>query len=122
MLLFTIAVSTFWGLLFSLAPVAEVCRASRRAAAALASASTRSGATPLRYRLRGTLIVAQIAMSMVLLVSASLLVRAFDQIVHVDPGFRGERHLTFRLAIPGWLRRGRPSTTSPRSCSGGCWR
>jgi predicted permease len=102
-LLFTIGVSTFWGLLFSLAPVAEVFRASQRAAAALASASTRTGATPLRYRLRGTLIVAQIAMSMVLLVSASLLVRAFDKIVHVDPGFRGERHLTFRLATPGRL-------------------
>jgi len=102
-LLFTIGVSACWGVLFSLAPATEVFRAASRVAPALASSSTRTAATPLRYRLRGTLIVAQIAMSMVLMVGAALLVRAFDRIIHVDPGFRGERHVTFRIAIPGRL-------------------
>jgi putative ABC transport system permease protein len=107
-LLFTIAVSSFWGVLFSLAPVAEIFRAaglggSGRAAAALATASARTGGTVIRYRLRRDLIVAQVAMSMVLLVSAALLVRAFDRVLRVDPGFRADRHLTFRVAIPGRL-------------------
>jgi putative ABC transport system permease protein len=102
-LLFTIGVSAAWGLLFSLAPATEVFRAARRVAPALASSSNRNGATPLRYRLRRLLVVVQIAMSMVLMVGAALLVRGFDRIMHVDPGFRGDGHLTFRIAIPARL-------------------
>jgi predicted permease len=116
---FTIGVSVLWGLLFSLAPLTELFRlqshdpsgwtsrfrrvgaASRGLLSVLASGSGRSTATPLRYRVRVGLILAQIALSTVLLVTAGLLVRAFVEVLRVDPGFRVEsRHLTFRIAIP----------------------
>ena len=42
----------------------------------------------------------QIAMSVVLLIGAGLLVRAFIELQRVDPGFRAESHLTFRVAFP----------------------
>ena len=114
-LAFTAAVSLTWGLLLSLGPVIELIKVEPPGwlgafwrdlgprpgvFALLASGIGRSAAAPLRYRLRTTLIVAQIAMSMVLLVGAGLLVRTFVEILRVDPGFRADRHLTFRIAIP----------------------
>jgi putative ABC transport system permease protein len=123
---FTIGVSVVWGLLFSLAPLTELFKVyarppsrlprpgeagavwgihrfgetGRSVLSLLSGGSGRSTATPIRYRLRIVLIVAQIALSTVLLVSAGLLVRAFVEVLRVDPGFRAERHLTFRIAIP----------------------
>jgi predicted permease len=46
------------------------------------------------------LVIGQIALSVVLLASAALLVRAFLEVVRVDPGFRSERQLTFRSLVP----------------------
>ena len=60
----------------------------------------RSTLTPVRYRTRATLVVVQIALSVVLLVGAGLLVRAFVEVQRVDTGFRADRHLTFRVALP----------------------
>ena len=56
--------------------------------------------TPVRYRTRATLVVVQIALSVVLLIGAGLLVRAFVEVQRVDIGFRTDRHLTFRVALP----------------------
>ena len=39
-------------------------------------------------------------MSIVLLVGAALLLRSFDRLTHVDPGFRPEQVLAFRVALP----------------------
>ncbi len=73
-----------------------------QAAGALRSAS-RSG-TPGRGggKVRGTLVVAEVAMAVVLLVGAGLLLRSFDQILRVDPGFRPDNVLTayVRLSMP----------------------
>ena len=60
----------------------------------------RSTLTPVRYRTRATLVVVQIALSVVLLIGAGLLVRAFVEVQRVDIGFRSDRHLTFRVALP----------------------
>jgi hypothetical protein len=40
-------------------------------------------------------------LSVVLLVSAALMVRTFLQIQRVNPGFRSDRMLSFRIALPG---------------------
>jgi putative ABC transport system permease protein len=53
------------------------------------------------------LVVSQIALSVVLLVSAALMVRTFLRIQRVDPGFRSARTLTFRVALPGSRYRSR---------------
>jgi predicted permease len=97
---YTLVISLLWGVLFSLAPMAEVLKNSRRPQTVLASTSGRSAATPVRYRTRATLVVVQIALSVVLLVDAGLLVRAFVEVQQIDTGFQADRRFTFRVALP----------------------
>jgi predicted permease len=101
---FTLGVSVAWGLLLSLAPLVEVFRAGgtggRFASSFFSTLSTRTMAAPVRYRTRSALVVIQVALSVLLLVSAALMVRAFVEVLRVDPGFGGDRVLTFRLSIP----------------------
>ena len=49
---------------------------------------------------RSGLLVAEVAMSIVLLVGAALLLRSFARLTNVDPGFRPEHVLAFRVALP----------------------
>ena len=51
-------------------------------------------------RLRSGLVVGQMALAMMLLAGAGLLLRSFAQLRQVDPGFRTEDALTFRLSLP----------------------
>ena len=102
---FTLAISAIWGALLSLAPALELFRggdASRRrlTVGALSVFGARSSAAPVRYRVRATLVAMQIALSVVLLIGAGLLVRTFIEVQRVDPGFRAESRLTFRVAFP----------------------
>ena len=94
---FTLGISVVWGLLLSLAPMTEVVKSE---AGDSLQPSWRMMATPVRYRTRAGLVIVQVALSVVLLVGAGLLVRAFVEVLRVDPGFRVDRQLTFRLAIP----------------------
>ncbi len=86
-----------WTLVLSAAPVAEARRVGL--ARALQHDARRAGGG--RHRLRGALTVAQIALSVVLVVGALLLVRTVQQIQQVDPGFRADGVLSFRVALPG---------------------
>ena len=97
---YTAAITLIWGVLFSLAPLAEVFRTSRRSQNLLADGTGRLSSSAIRYRTRGALLVVQIALSVVLLAGAGLLVRAFVAVQRIDTGFRADRHLTFRLALP----------------------
>jgi putative ABC transport system permease protein len=54
-----------------------------------------------RGSLRRGLAIGQIAISLALLVGTGLLLRTFESLADVDPGFRPERLLTFELAMPG---------------------
>jgi putative ABC transport system permease protein len=53
-----------------------------------------------KLRLRSALVIAEVMASMVLLVSAGLLIRALLRIESTDPGFRPERVMTMRTALP----------------------
>ena len=108
-LAFTVGTSVVWGILFSLAPLTELVKAEAGSRSTLISGGTGNSPRTLSlnryagragYRTRAALVVVQIALSLVLLVSAGLLVRAFVEIMRVDPGFQSDRHLTFRLFIP----------------------
>jgi putative ABC transport system permease protein len=91
------AVAGVWGLLFALAPLAELRRLDISAGLGLqARVSGR-----LRYRTRAALVVTQIALGTVLVVGAGLLLRSIDAVYRVDPGFNLETNaLTFRVAWP----------------------
>lgn len=85
------------GLLFSLAPLGETLRT--RFVSVLQPGGR--GGSGMHYRLRAGLVVIQLALSIVLLVGAGLLVRTVVALGRVDPGFRWEGRLTFRLGLPG---------------------
>ena len=62
---------------------------------------SRSGVGGRKERLRGALVVAEIAASVVLLVTSALLIRAMLRIQGTDPGFRADRVLTLHTPVTG---------------------
>lgn len=62
---------------------------------------SRSGVGGRKERLRGVLVVAEIAASVVLLVTSGLLIRAMSRVEGTDPGFRSDRVLTLRTPVTG---------------------
>ncbi|MBA2302758.1 MAG: hypothetical protein H0W08_09000 [Acidobacteria bacterium] len=97
MLAFAFAVSIATGILFGLAPAWQ---ASRATLGALLKEGGRSSASTGGRWLRSTLLVVEVALSIVLLVGATLLLRSFAKITSIDPGFRPEQVLAFRVALP----------------------
>src|SRR3954468_869273 len=95
-LAFTAGTAALWGVLFSLAPLAEVFRTSLTGG--LQQDGRRSGGG-MHDRTRSALVVLQIALSVVLLVGAALMTRSFIELQRVDPGFRPDRILTFRISL-----------------------
>ena len=98
-LLFTFAISLVAGLLFGLIPVLKF--ATPQLASALKEGGRLSSAGRARHRARNTLVVAEIALAVVLLVASGLMVRTFQAMRHVQPGFVSpEQVLTLRVSIP----------------------
>jgi putative ABC transport system permease protein len=58
------------------------------------------GVTGTRGRLRSALVVAQLAISLVLLTSAGLLLRSFQRLTSIDPGYRTEQMLVMEASYP----------------------
>src|SRR5262245_40451820 len=87
------------GLLAATAPAIWSARA--RLASLLASSAVRGGGGHARMR-RG-LVVAQVALSLVLLTSAGLVARSFARVLRADPGFAAEGLLTLRVPMPAQL-------------------
>lgn len=61
----------------------------------------RHGSGPKSRRMLGALVVAEVALSLVLLTGAGLLIRSFVRLQNIDPGFRSEGVLTARVQTPG---------------------
>jgi predicted permease len=96
-LAFTVLVTVLTGMLFSLAPA---WHAARSGLSALLKEGARSSGGTRGLRIRNTLLVLEVALSIVLLVGATLLLRSFVRLTRVDPGFRPEQVLTFSVALP----------------------
>ena len=96
-LAFAAALSLATGLLFGVFPSLQM---TRRATAQALREGSRGLLGGRGHRLRGSLVVGQIALAMMLLAGAGLLVRSFARLRAVDPGFRRESALTFRISLP----------------------
>ncbi|MGE0704423.1 MAG: ABC transporter permease [Vicinamibacterales bacterium] len=93
-LLFALAISVLTGLIFGTFPAL----ASRLDLASAMKASGKgSGGGAVRHRLQSGLIIAQVAVSVVLLVGAGLLLLSFLRLQRVDAGYRGDRVLTAEI-------------------------
>jgi putative ABC transport system permease protein len=94
---FALAASILTGLLFGLAPALSLSKSGASGALREGARGSSSGAGA---RLRGGLVVVELAMGMAVLVAAGLLLRSFVQIQSVDPGFRVENTLSARILLP----------------------
>jgi putative ABC transport system permease protein len=96
-LLFSVAVSILTGILFGLAPALQCSRPdlveSLKDAAKGAGTSSRAGKT------RNVLAIAEVALSVILLVGASLAIRGFVNLQHTDVGFQSDRVLMVGLQV-----------------------
>jgi putative ABC transport system permease protein len=95
-LLFSLGISLVVGLALGLIPSFSP---RRSLTAALQAGQERTTSGPGRLRARNVLIVAQVAISFVLLAGAGLMLRTLWKLSRVDPGFRTERVLTARLDL-----------------------
>src|ERR1700756_5005107 len=101
---FTVLLALFSGLLLGLIPALKY--AGPRASLDLRSAGRTSSVSRERHRARNILVIGQVAMALVLLVSAGLMIRTFQALRTVDPGFTDARHLQLlRIGIPASLIR-----------------
>jgi predicted permease len=102
-LLFTLLLSVFSGILFGLAPALRVSRIDLNTTlkdAGRGSAGT-SSVWGRGNNVRRLLVVSELALSVVLLIAAGLLLRSFAQLQSVAPGFNPKNVLTFELALNG---------------------
>jgi predicted permease len=99
---FAFALSVLSSLLFGLVPALKY--AGPRSGPTLRGAGRTISVSRQRHRARNLLVVGQVAMALVLLVSAGLMIRTFNALRSVDPGFADAPHLQLlRISIPGLL-------------------
>ena len=95
-LLFTVVVSLFAGIVFGLAPALKTSRVNLQE---ILKESGR-GLSDARHRLQGVFVAVEVAMALMLLVGAGLMVRSLAAIWRVDPGFNPSHAITFVLSLP----------------------
>ncbi len=98
-LLFTIGVALLTGVLFGLLPALQASRVTAVNERLKEGGRGSSGSSHGR-RVRSVLIVVETALSLVLLTGAGLMLRSFDRLLKVDPGFQAERVLAVRVPMP----------------------
>ncbi len=102
-LAFTFAVSILTGVLFGLAPAWRASRVDLNTALKAGGRASRGagGFQLARQRLRSLLAVAELALSLMLLIGAGLLLRSFLRLGAVPPGFNPDGVISLHLALSG---------------------
>ena len=95
-LAFTAAIALATGFAFGLTPALAASRPDLHDALKDGTRGTSAG----RGRLRRALVVAEVALSLVLLVGSGLMMRSFMRLRGVDPGFRSDHALTLSISLP----------------------
>jgi predicted permease len=98
-LAFTFGVSLLTGILFGLAPVVRAVSVDLNTSlkAGGRGGQSEGGLYLRRHRVRGLLVVSELALSLMLLIAAGLLVRSFVRLQSVPPGFTTDRLLTMQV-------------------------
>jgi len=97
-LTFTCVLAILTSVIFGFLPALQATRSVTQEVLKESGHSTTASAS--RGRLRGFLIVAEVALSLLLLVGAGLLIKSFQHLLGVDPGFHSEKVLTARVSLP----------------------
>ena len=97
-LLSSIGVSLVCGVIFGLAPALIASRTNLVTSLKESERTESGGGT--RHWLRKVFVVAEVAMALVLLISAGLLVRSFNKLLRVESGFDPHNLLTVRVSLP----------------------
>ena len=97
---FTFGISLATGILFGLAPVWRAIKVDLNTSLKAGGRGGQSagGLHPKRHRLRGLLVVSELALSLMLVIGAGLLVRSFVRLQRVPPGFTAGHVLTMQVA------------------------
>ncbi len=95
-LLFTIVISLVTGLAIGILPAMQASAVNMLETLKEAS----RGSTGTGQRLRATLLIAEVSLSVVLLVGAGLLLVSFARLQHVEPGFKPDGIFTAQLVLP----------------------
>ena len=96
--IFTIGISVLTGVLFGLFPALQASKADLNESLKEAGRGGVEG--PRRLRLRNGLVISEFALALVLLIGAGLLVKSFQRLQVVNPGFEPAKLMTMRLALP----------------------
>jgi predicted permease len=97
-LAFTLGLAIITGIVFGIVPAISVIRGNT--STLLKDDATRGSAGRTTGVLRASLVVAEVAITLVLLVGAGLLIKSFANIQRVDPGFQRENVLTAQIVLP----------------------
>ncbi len=97
-LLFAVGVSILTGILTGIFPAWQLARTDLNST--LRDEGRGISGSRTRGRLRSLLVTGQVALSVLLLISAGLLVRSFGRLLRVDPGFDARNVLTMEVSLP----------------------
>ncbi|MEO6212582.1 MAG: ABC transporter permease, partial [Vicinamibacterales bacterium] len=95
---FTLLLAVVTGIIFGVVPAISVIRGNT--ASLMKEDATRGSATRATGFLRASLLVGEVAGTLVLLVGAGLLIKSFANLQRVDPGFTSENVLTAQIVLP----------------------
>jgi putative ABC transport system permease protein len=95
---FAIAISCVTGVLFGLAPAVQTSNAN--VIELLRDGGRTAGGRGTR-RMRSMLVMAEVALALVLLVTAGLMINSFVRLRSVDPGYRADQVITAEVILPG---------------------
>ena len=98
-LLFTLGVSVFTGILFGLFPAIGAARPDLNST--LKESSNRSGTGFRQSKGRSILVISEVSLALILLIGAALLIRSYIALRDVNPGFDPHRVLTMEMSLTG---------------------